>query len=113
MENMRTDNYGQILIPETPNNNKADVASCSVGPFPPIPILPPNLEYFRIFTLTETNMVRNKYKKNISQVSSIYLKFNLCRTAIQVSHLNNMGFLALNDQFFILAKVWFIKFETL
>ena len=31
-------------------------------------------------------------KKNIPQVSSVYLTFNLWRTAMQVSHLNNMGF---------------------
>ena len=31
----------------------------------------------------------NKNKK-INQVSSLYLNFNLCCTAIQVSHLNNM-----------------------
>ena len=35
----------------------------------------------------------------------VYLNFNLCRTTMQVSHLNNMAFLALNDQFFIPDKV--------
>ena len=48
-------------------------------------------------------------KKNIPQVSSLYINFNLCRTAMQVSHLNNMGFLALNDQFFIPAKAMIQK----
>ena len=38
-------------------------------------------------------------------INVLYLNFTLCRTAMQVSHLNNMGFLALNDQFFIPAKV--------
>ena len=49
-------------------------------------------------------MVRNKFKKNIPQVSSLYLNFKLGRTAVQVSHLNNMGFLPMNHQFFIPAK---------
>ena len=30
-------------------------------------------------------------KKNIPQVSSLYLNFNQCRTAMQVSYLNNIG----------------------
>ena len=45
-----------------------------------------------------------KKKKIFPQVPNLYLNFNLCRTAMQVSHLNNMGFLALNDHFFITAK---------
>ena len=45
-----------------------------------------------------------KKKKNIPQVSSLNLNFDLCPTAMQVSHLNNMRFLALNDKFFIPAK---------
>ena len=60
-------------------------------------------------------MVRNKLKKKkkqYSQVSSRYLIFILYATAMQVSHLNNMKFLALNDQFFR-PKQWFKKFETL
>ena len=37
-------------------------------------------------------------KKNIPQVSSFYVNFNPCLTAMQVSHLNNMGFLALGKK---------------
>ena len=48
-------------------------------------------------------------KKISSQVSSLYLNFNLSRTAMQVSHLNNLRFLALNEQFFIPAKVMVSK----
>ena len=40
-----------------------------------------------------------KYVKGAKEVN--YLNFNLCRTAMQVSHLNNMGFLELKLQFFI------------
>ena len=49
-------------------------------------------------------MVRNKKKKNIAQILRIYLNFNLCPTSMQVSHLNNMGFLAQKYQFVISAK---------
>ena len=44
-------------------------------------------------------------EKNIPQGSSPYL--NLCRTAKRVSHLiaKDMGFLAMNDQCFIQAKI--------
>ena len=44
-------------------------------------------------------------KKNIPQISRLDFNFNLYRTAMQVSHLNNPGVLELNDQFFIPAKV--------
>ena len=44
-------------------------------------------------------------KKYILQVSSLYLNFNLRRTAIKVSRLNNMGYLTLNNQFFIPANI--------
>ena len=60
----------------------------------------PCFGYFRIFTLIWFEINKN----NIPQVSSLYLNFNLCHTAMQVSHLNNMRFLALTDQFFIPAK---------
>ena len=50
--------------------------------------------------------------KNISQVSSLYLNFNLCLTVMQVSRLNNKGFLALNDQLFIQIKVIVQKSST-
>ena len=48
--------------------------------------------------------INKKKKKQHPQVSSLYLNFNLMQ-AMQVSHLNNIEFLALNDQFFIPAKV--------
>ena len=38
--------------------------------------------YFRIFILPLAHVVLNKLKKNIPQVSSLYLNFNLCRTAM-------------------------------
>ena len=50
-------------------------------------------------------MVRNKKLKNIPQVSSLYLNFSLVLNSDEVSHLNNIGFLTLNDQLFIPAKV--------
>ena len=50
-------------------------------------------------------MFRNKKKKkNIPQVSSLYLNSILCHTAMQVFHLNNIGFLTLKYQYFIPAK---------
>ena len=44
-------------------------------------------------------------KKNIPQVPSQYLNFNLCRDASFPSIINNNGFWALNDQFSIPVKV--------
>ena len=60
----------------------------------------PYFGHFRIFARARAHMVRNKKKKNIPQVSSLYLNFSPGLTAMQVSHLNNMGFLALNYKIF-------------
>ena len=68
--------------------------------------------HFRIFTRARAHMVRNKFKKNIPQVSNLYLNFNLCRTVMQVSQINNPGFLVLNDQFFIPVKVMVQKIRN-
>ena len=65
----------------------------------------PSFGYFWLFMLPEAHMIRNEKKKNILKVSSPYLNFNLCRKAMQVSHPNNMEFLTLNIQFFLIIQL--------
>ena len=58
----------------------------------------------RIENADKASYVRNKVnKKKYPPKFQVYL--NLCRTAMQVSHLNNIGFLPLTDKFFIPAIV--------
>ena len=56
MQNMKTGNYGHIIVPETLNNNKLDVASRCVVPSPATPA------QFGVFSNfhAEAHMVLNK-----------------------------------------------------
>ena len=60
----------------------------------------PYFGYFWIFTLTEALIWFEINKKNITQISSLYLNFNPCLTVMQVFYLNNMGFWVWNYQIF-------------
>ena len=55
---------------------------------------------------------KKKKKKKLKFQASISILINLCRAAMQVFHLNNKGFFALNDQLFIPANVMIQKIRN-